>query len=110
MTGFMIHLNLLSARNIFLQFLTGHVVNTPLYYLALLIWPSIALGWIFTLIQRGLASFERICEILREIPAIADSEKTLPIDNIKGDLEFKNLNFSYPAGLDGGKAPFDSHR
>jgi len=76
-------------------------------YLALLIWPSIALGWIFTLIQRGLASFERICEILREIPAIADSEKTLPIDNIKGDLEFKNLNFSYPAGLDGSKGPVE---
>ena len=43
-TGFMIHLNLLSARNIFLQFLTGHVVNTPLYYLALLIWFTI-INW-----------------------------------------------------------------
>ena len=70
-------------------------------YLALLIWPSIALGWIFTLIQRGLASFERICEILRENPTIADSPETLPVEKISGELEFRNLNFSYPAKQNG---------
>ena len=36
--GFIIHPNLLNAKNIFLQVLTGHVVNTPLYYLILLAW------------------------------------------------------------------------
>lgn len=42
--GFIIHPNLLSIKNIFLQFLTGHVVNTPLYYLVLLIWFTI-INW-----------------------------------------------------------------
>lgn len=35
--GFIVHPNLLTIKNAFLQLLTGHVVNTPLYYLALLI-------------------------------------------------------------------------
>jgi len=39
--GFIIHPNLLNAKNIFLQILTGHVVNTPLYYLILLAWFTI---------------------------------------------------------------------
>src|SRR3972149_4899669 len=55
-------------------------------YLALLIWPSIALGWIFTLIQRGFASFERICEIFREIPAVEDNSGTVEVENIDGEL------------------------
>lgn len=34
--GFTIHPNLISPDNLLLQLLTGHVVNTPLYYLVLL--------------------------------------------------------------------------
>lgn len=46
--GFIIHPNLLNAKNIFLQVLTGHVVNTPLYYLILLAWFTV----IYRLIDR----------------------------------------------------------
>lgn len=46
--GFIIHPNLLNAKNIFLQILTGHVVNTPLYYLILLAWFTV----IYRLIDR----------------------------------------------------------
>ena len=74
-------------------------------YLALLIWPSIALGWIFTLIQRGFASFERICEIFREIPAVEDNSGTVEVENIDGELEFRNLNFTYPVSRDGNGSP-----
>ena len=35
--GFIVHPNLINNKNIFLQMITGHVVNTPLYYLVLLI-------------------------------------------------------------------------
>mgnify|MGYP001558767740 CR=1 FL=1 len=34
--GFIVHPDLLNAHNVLLQLLTGHVVNTPLYYLVLL--------------------------------------------------------------------------
>ncbi len=46
--GFIIHPNLLNAKNVFLQVLTGHVVNTPLYYLILLAWFTV----IYLLIDR----------------------------------------------------------
>ena len=36
--GFIIHPNLVNVKNIFLQLLTGQIVNTPLYYLILLAW------------------------------------------------------------------------
>lgn len=70
-------------------------------YLGLLIWPSIALGWIFALIQRGLASFERICEILREAPEIADDNETVLLEALNGNVELKNLSFLYPKDKNG---------
>jgi peptidoglycan/LPS O-acetylase OafA/YrhL len=46
--GFIIHSNLLNAKNVLLQLITGHVVDTPLYYLMLLCWFTI----IYWLINR----------------------------------------------------------
>ena len=43
--GFAIHPNLLNFKNIALQLFTGHVVNTPLYYLVLLIWFTV-INWL----------------------------------------------------------------
>ena len=39
-------------------------------YLAMLVWPMIALGWAFNLVQRGAASMGRINQLFRERPAI----------------------------------------
>ena len=77
-------------------------------YLALLIWPSIALGWIFALIQRGLASFERICEILREEPKIADNNETIELETVSGSIEIKDLSFSYPEDRNGNGSPVEA--
>ena len=43
--GFIIHPELINAKNISLQLFTGHVVNTPLYYLILLVWFTI-INWL----------------------------------------------------------------
>ena len=61
-----------------------------------LTWPIIALGWVINIFQRGTASLIRINEIMLEEPAIKDSPmaKDIPVD---GDVEFRNLNFSYDA-------------
>lgn len=45
--GFAIHPNLINLKNIFLQLFTGHVVNTPLYYLVLLIWFTL-INWVIS--------------------------------------------------------------
>ena len=67
-------------------------------YMILLIWPIIAVGWVVNLFQRGTASVKRIDELLQAKPGIDDSaaDPTIPADALfRGDIEFRNLSFSY---------------
>jgi ATP-binding cassette, subfamily B, multidrug efflux pump len=73
-------------------------------YMVQLTWPIIALGWVINIFQRGTASMRRINEILVEKPEIEDSEaievksktgETLAPQQIRGEIEFRHLNFSY---------------
>src|SRR2546429_5220971 len=64
-------------------------------YLFRLIWPLIALGYVVNLSQRGTASLKRMNSILAVQPAIADSPETKLKPPIAGQIEFRNLNFSY---------------
>ncbi|NLX62587.1 MAG: ABC transporter ATP-binding protein [Tissierellia bacterium] len=64
-------------------------------YLNLLVWPMMALGWLVNLIQRGIASMERINKILYEKAEITDLKDAVELENIKGKIEFKNVNFKY---------------
>ncbi len=63
-------------------------------YMALLTWPIIALGYVINLFQRGTASLVRLNEIMNEEPAIKDAPGAADHD-IAGEIEFRNLNFSY---------------
>ncbi len=67
-------------------------------YLLMLTWPMIAFGWVTNLLQRGLASWIRILQVLDSAPAISDTETTseIPgISSVRGDVEFRNLTFAY---------------
>jgi len=65
-------------------------------YLMYLIWPIIALGWVVNLLQRGLASLERLWSIFLARPEIDDRDvPPHPIRNIEGEIEFRDLSFSY---------------
>jgi ATP-binding cassette subfamily B protein len=69
-------------------------------YLVQLTWPVISLGWVINITQRGTASMGRINEIFAEQPEIRDiSRVAQPVAAIprelRGDIEFRNLNFSY---------------
>jgi len=64
-------------------------------YILLLLWPMIALGWVISLFQRGAASMGRINKILDIKPEIADDENVMNINDIEGEIEFRNLTFSY---------------
>jgi ATP-binding cassette subfamily B protein len=67
-------------------------------YMILLIWPIIAVGWVVNLFQRGTASVKRIDELLKAEPAINDSSADAAIRAdavLSGEIEFRNLNFSY---------------
>ena len=67
-------------------------------YMGMLIWPMIALGWVTNIFQRGAASMGRMSHILEARPAIQDAEG-LPAQpqEIRGEIEFRNLTFAYPA-------------
>jgi ATP-binding cassette, subfamily B, multidrug efflux pump len=68
-------------------------------YMVQLTWPIIALGWVINIFQRGTASMARINEILTERPEIEDSPEVraagIPATHIRGDIEFRGLNFAY---------------
>jgi ATP-binding cassette subfamily B protein len=76
-------------------------------YMVQLTWPVIALGWVINIFQRGTASLARINEILLAKPEIADeapaasdsvaqsSQLEARSQQVVGEIEFRNLNFSY---------------
>lgn len=68
-------------------------------YLMMLVRPMIMLGFIVNTFERGAASMDRINAILSEEPEIYDGENVKwNFKNITGEIEFRNLNFSYPDG------------
>src|SRR5713226_169338 len=72
------------------------------FYLNQLVWPMIALGWVTNIFQRGAASMGRLNFILTAKPSIDDRAATLPKDSAPlGEIEFRNLTFTYPTALSG---------
>lgn len=66
------------------------------FYLALLIWPMIALGWVTNLFQQGAASMARINALMDREPAIGRPDVAHPIDAVRGEVEFRGVSFRYP--------------
>jgi ATP-binding cassette subfamily B multidrug efflux pump len=79
-------------------------------YLTMLSWPMIAFGWVTNMLQRGMASWKRMLEVLDTPPAIADRDAVrLKADptaawvgsgfsrtsDIRGAIEFRDLVFGY---------------
>jgi ATP-binding cassette, subfamily B, multidrug efflux pump len=73
-------------------------------YLAMLVWPMIALGWAANLVQRGAASMGRINQLFQEQPAITDPTAPIALPPAAGAraLEFRDVWFSYPGARDRG--------
>ena len=65
-------------------------------YLAMLVWPMIAIGWVTNLYQRGSASMKRINNILYAKADIIDRDcVNYNIYELNGSIEFRHLNFNY---------------
>lgn len=67
-------------------------------YLAMLIWPMMALGWVINVLQRGASSMERLKVLLETEPEVVDGPDVKEVDRLNGELEIRNLDFSYPDG------------
>ena len=71
-------------------------------FLTLLVWPMIALGWVTNIFQRGAASMGRLTYILNAQPRIDDRDAKIPAGrDLEGEIEFRNLTFTYPTLLSG---------
>jgi ATP-binding cassette subfamily B protein len=64
-------------------------------YLMMLIRPTIALGWVTDLYQRGTASMKRINAVLGTEPEIRDRDADRKIRGLRGEVEFRGLTFAY---------------
>ena len=65
-------------------------------YLEFLIHPMLQLGMIVNLYQRGMASMKRLHEVMSTEPAITDSATVADVREINGEIEFRDLTFTYP--------------
>jgi len=66
-------------------------------YMAMLLKPINRFISLFEQLQNGMTGFSRFREIMEQ-PTEEESESAVALDNVKGDIEFKNVSFSYPTG------------
>ncbi|MBQ7408823.1 MAG: ABC transporter ATP-binding protein [Clostridia bacterium] len=67
-------------------------------YFTSIIWPVMAISQLIEMRSRGMASLNRIGELLDQKPSVCDREGVIDVGKLKGDIEFKNLTFRYPDG------------
>ena len=67
-------------------------------YFNAIIWPVMAVADLIDMTSRGKASVKRIGELLDARQDVKDREGVARLENIRGDIEFKNLDFCYPDG------------
>ena len=86
-----------------LKYINGQMslgnITEFMVYMGQLTWPMIAFGWIINLVQRASPSMQRLMKIMNIKPSIADNDKTsseIKLENIRGNIEFRNVSFKYP--------------
>ncbi|WJD47602.1 SmdA family multidrug ABC transporter permease/ATP-binding protein [Enterobacter sp. PGRG2] len=74
--------------------LTLGQLTSFIMYLGLMIWPMLALAWMFNIVERGSAAYTRIRDMLAEAPVVNDGSESLP--DGRGELAVTIREFRYP--------------
>lgn len=74
--------------------LTLGQLTSFMMYLGLMIWPMLALAWMFNIVERGSAAYSRIRDMLAEAPVVKDGTETLKPE--RGTLVVDIHEFQYP--------------
>lgn len=74
--------------------LTLGQLTSFMMYLGLMIWPMLALAWMFNIVERGSAAYSRIRAMLAEAPVVNDGAE--PVPEGRGELAVAIREFSYP--------------
>ena len=67
-------------------------------YFAAIIWPIMAVSELIDMTSRGKASLKRISELLDAEITVKDRPGVKELENVKGEIEFRDLSFRYPDG------------
>jgi ATP-binding cassette subfamily B multidrug efflux pump len=65
-------------------------------YLHLLAWPTMALGWMLSVLQRGRAALARLNALFAVEPAITSPPGAEGVDPFRGEIAFRGVTFRYP--------------
>jgi len=79
------------------SFNAGQLVEFIGYFNSI-VWPIMAVSELIDMTSRGKASLERIGELLDAKQDVTDRPGVAELQNVKGDIEFRNLTFRYPDG------------
>ena len=79
------------------RFNAGQLVEFIGYFTSV-VWPIMAVSELIDMTSRGKASLERIGELLDAAQTVKDRPGVKELQNIQGDIEFRNLTFRYPDG------------
>ncbi len=80
----------------------GKKITTPGDFTASLLLVSTLLGSIRRIVDfseqfyQGISALDRFAEIMDEIPENEDSDRARDIEKVDGEIEFKNVSFTYP--------------
>jgi len=69
-------------------------------YLGQLAWPTMALGWMLSIVQRGRAAMQRLNELFAVAPAITSPPDAIPPADVRGDIVLRGVSFRYPGRPD----------
>lgn len=79
------------------RFNAGQLLEFIGYFNAV-IWPIMAVSDLIDMTSRGKASLDRISQLLDAKIDVEDEPGVEELENIRGDIEFRNLTFRYPDG------------
>ncbi len=88
---------LYGGREVMLNHLTIGQLLQFYSYLGMVVWPVRQLGWLITLYTRGIASGERIYEILDAESAVKEKPNAVKLKDVKGVVRFEDVSFKYNA-------------
>ncbi|NMB07042.1 MAG: ABC transporter ATP-binding protein, partial [Tissierellia bacterium] len=88
--GYFVHLQYISVGDLFAYILYVNFFMQPIRRLADFIQQY----------QEGMTGFERFMEVMNIEPDIVDKEDAIELKDVTGDIEFKDVSFSYTNGED----------
>ena len=80
------------------QIITSEVIIAFYMYISRFFNPIQSLAEMFNWLQSAFASAEKIFSILDTKPIVVDEEGAIELENVRGEIEFKNVWFYYKEG------------